>query len=440
MEVQTADRFLMMETVERAAARNWRLPVWVLSIALILVIHVLGRVGAFCAPYHADSYAYSTFAYRMAQGQVLYRDLLIDKPPGQLWLTTPVYWIGPPARWPLIPQESVALLLGYWAFFGLCRQLYSAGIALVLTILGALAINTFLVTDYTIEGFNLAESYMIMPMSLALLYYHRGWASASARQLVLAGACLGITLCLKQTVLPLSGAIALHLLLFDGFAQRRWRMLLVKAGYLAAGGTLVLAAAAIPLIWQGTLVAAFDSMTVRAVRLLQENTAWPAQWRDVLPMWVPLSWGVLGLAGWSTARWRQRSPEGVAGLPTVDWVTLLVTWFVLECLMLVYLPRRGFHYYAISCLPVILLAGVFWAVLRLELSQAERSVRRSALAGTVIWSLVCLWPTLDVFVPLTIARWRAYDPAFDQAGFAKFMRVDDIGTRIEFPPENVQGQ
>jgi hypothetical protein len=407
------------------SAWTWRLCLG-LAVIVILASHITGRVGAFCSPIRADSYAYSGFAWRIAQGDVLYRDLLVDKPPGLLWLLAPVYLVAPPARWPLIPWESAWMLAGYWAFYRAARELYAREIALTLTVVAVLAVNVFLLTDYTTEGFSLAESYLLLPTAGSVALYWRAARSSRWGRFVWAGILLGTCLVLKQTTLPLLVAVGLHATIWDLIVDRapgRWA---TRAAGLLLGFGIVAAAVAAVLAAQGVLPDGWHSMTTRASGLLRRETGWPARWLDVVPLWVPLGWCMLGLVFWS----RSRLVVGATSHPPAgrDLVFLLL-WLAAECLMLVLLPRRSFHYYAISCMPVILLSGVFWAALLRERAAAPGPVAKVVLATAVLGSSMAFRPAIDRFVPVSISLVRSYDAVADRAAFEKARQSSDIRVR-----------
>jgi hypothetical protein len=85
--------------------------------------------------------------------------------------------------------------------------------------------------------------------------------------------------------------------------------------------------------------------------------------------------------------------------------------------MLVYLPQRAFHYYVLSCLPLIFLSGLIWPALRASPRQAGNVSGRVVIAAVVIWSMAFVRPAVDTLVPTAIARYRSYDAAADRTVF-----------------------
>jgi len=438
------------------------------GIGAILAIHVLGRVGSFCSPIRSDSYVFASFGYRIAHGEVFYRDMSDAKPPGIFLLNAAVYRLadGGPltldrakfcqgltdgtsvkgGRAALIPIESLFMLLGYFAVYKVGADLYGRAVGLVLAVAGALAVNFFLLADYAVEGFNLAENYMVLTSAAAVWCYRRGYQADRAGMFFLTGALLGLGFVLKQTVLPLVAAIVVHRTMWCLLQGRRaldrrnvcqgrartwgWSGLAMLGGACAAVLPFVLLVVA-----QGTAGKAYAAITAQAATRLARATAWPGRWDDLVPLWVPMGWSVVGLILWARSALSgeaagkppnalpdvRRPADDTSAYPAVvpgpADVSLLLIWLALECVMLVYLPQRAFHYYALSCLPVILCSGLIWVVLGENRRVIGRRRVRTALAAVAIWSIALARPAIDVLVPTAIARYRWYDAATDRAYF-----------------------
>ena len=408
----------------------------VLAVGTIVAVNVLGRAGAYCSPVRADSYVFTSFGYRIAHGDVMYRDMNDAKPPGMFLLNAAVYLVAPPTRAAMIPVELVIMLLGCGMVYRAGRELYARPAAgLILAIAVALAVNFFLLTDYTIEGFNLAENYMVLTSATAVFAYVRAGRTRLIAWYFLVGMMLGLGFILKQTVLPLVLAVALHHA-FTALVMDRKPVSGAKSlAVIVAGALVAVLPFALLLAYQGTLAKGAASTLVQASGHLHRDTAWPARWRDVLPLWVPLGWSVIGLTGYLALRWSalrsptSTSPSHWGPLPRPRQIGFLLLWLGLECVMLVYLPRRGFHFYVLSCLPVVFLSGLLWSVLFDATGAMTVSARRISLAVAAIWSIAFYRPTIDAFMPIVITRCQNYDAAADQARFEEALRWGylDIG-------------
>ena len=405
------------------ASARWRIVGFILGIFFVLAIHVVGRAGSFCSPIRADSYVFAGFGYRIAQGEVLYLDVSDAKPPGIFLLNAMVYRLGAHGRAALIPVESLFLLLGYFAVYAVGRDLYGRGVGLVLAIAAALTVNFFLVADFGTEGFNLAESYMLPLVAAAVLFYRRARLQHRPGLLFLVGILLGLAFVLKQTVLPLAIAIGLHWTGRCCLTRRGARAWAPGVLALLSGICVALLPFVLLVLRQGTTANAWTALTTQAADRLTRATAWPGSWADVLPLWVPMAWAGIGLILWGRTRWSGRVADAAQRanrpnhLPTPADVSFLLIWLVLECVMLVYLPQRAFHYYVLSCLPLIFLSGLIWAVLRTDPYLVGSRFARLTLAAVAIWSIAFARPTVDTLVPTAISRYRSYDAATDRAYF-----------------------
>lgn len=393
------------------------------AVIFILGIHIVGRVGSFCSPVRADSYAYTCIGYRIAQGEALYSPTLSDvKPPLLYHLYALAYLVLPPGRLSVVPVDTLFGLLGYWATYLLARDLFGRKIGLVVTAAAAMAYNALIVWDFGTEGFGLAESYMVLPAALAVRAYRRGVLGDRSVAFLACGLWLGIEASIKQTVLPLAAAIALHwtvLSLFRSMAPRRWLRgsLAIAAGLVGALIPWVVLLAA-----QGTLLSMIEVMRTGAVGQLAKATARPDQWSNVLPLWVPMAWCVFGLLWWVESAWRmRRGGTGFAVALSSSDLFFLLLWLALEYVMLIYLPVRAFHYYVVSCTPLVLLSGLMWA--GLAATRPTLPTRRMLAAGSVaaVLSLAFARTTVDTVVPIAIARLRTYDAGADRAFFSSIV-------------------
>ncbi|MCP4251417.1 MAG: hypothetical protein GY778_30645 [bacterium] len=408
---------------------SWKTFGFVVGVATIVGVHTVGRVAAYCSPIRSDSYVFSSFGYRMAHGERLYQDMNDAKPPGVFLLNAAVYAaVDRPTRGVLIPVETVFLLLGYLAVFAVGAELYGRGVGLVLAVAGALGVNFFLAADYAVEGFNLAESYMLPLSAGAAWCYLRALRGQRSGVLLLCGGLLGLGFVLKQTVLPLALAVCIHWTGWGLLVERRGRAWLRGGGLVLVGAGLACCPFVAMVTLQGTAAEAWSAVTAQAATRLTRATAWPGQWRDLMGLWVPMAWALMGLvlwvAWWLTARAGRiqpvvdaRSGGSQAGPPGPRAVSFLLLWLALECLLLVYLPQRAFHYYALACLPVVFLSGLLWSLVGRDRPGGDPRSRRAAVAVVAVWSIVFARPAVDWLVPTAVARYRSYESAVDRDYF-----------------------
>ncbi len=376
-------------------------------ILLILGVHAAGRIGGYCCPIEADdSYIYASFGYRIAHGDVLYRDMSDIKPPGLYLLYALVYLVAPAARCWIAPIESAFLLLAYYVVYRFGVERFGRRAGLASAVVGALAVNYFAVTGFAIGGFGVAENFMVFPAAAAALFYLRGSAGGRTAPVFLAGVFMGVDTCIKQTALPLVAAVVAHHLMITLVVDRSWRRLVGGLGLLFAGGCIGWAPALAILVAQGTLTDAYDLLTRDAGAMFGRSSALPSQWRDVLPLVLPLVWGVWAFLCWFEGKVRSRGTN--VGLAFRD-IAFLVIWCGLETYLLANLPLRSTHYYVAACVPFVLLSGAAVAVFDAGVARWNGRTRVVAWSMAVIGAAVFYRSTVNEIVPRAIASGRSYD-------------------------------
>ena len=97
--------------------------------------------------------------------------------------------------------------------------------------------------------------------------------------------------------------------------------------------------------------------------------------------------------------------------------------------MLVYLPFRAFHYYVVSCLPLVLLSGTLWAGLGALRDKLPPRPALSCVSVACVLSIAFSRIVVDTIVPIAIARYRSYDAAADRSYFDELVsrEVIDFG-------------
>jgi len=406
------------------------------AITFILAAHLIGRVGSFCSPVRADSYAYSCIGYKIAQGGRFYSPELSDvKPPALYHLYAIGYAFLPAGREAMIPFDSLIGLLGYWAVYLLARDLYGRGVGLILAVVAAFAQNALNVWDFGTEAFGLAESFMILPAAMAVRHYRRGLRESATTPLLWCGLWLGIEASFKQTALPLFLTVAVHWVGLAILRRIGWRRFLGAAAAMIAGVVIALAPWAVYLMACGTWWRMLDVLGPGALSQLNKSTARPDQWSNVLPLWVAMAWAAIGLFWWIEAQGRKESARIDPRWPThsVD-VAFLLIWLALEYVMLIVLPVRSFHYYVVSSLPLILLAGTFWSAIMTTANRLPGTAALASLSVAAFASIALARTAIDRIVPMAIARYQSYDAQADRAFFDNMVAREVINSGL--PPDS----
>ncbi len=405
-------------TPPTALSRRWLV---VTVVVFVIGVHVAGRVGAYCSPLQNDSYIYASFGYRIAHGDALYRDMSDIKPPGLFLLFAAAYLIFAGGRSAVVPIESLFMLGAYFVIYRTARVMYGRSVALVVTVVAVVTLNYFTISGHVIEGFGLAENFMVLPSVAAVLFYRQAAASGGRWRMVLSGVCLGCDAAIKQTALPVFIAIAVHWTLqaiVKKTGLREWLRgsLLLLVGILAAWLPIITM-----LCVQGTWSVAQSLLTRDASAMIGRSTAWPTHWRTILPLHLPLLWCAWAAMA-AVERWlrsRRSNPKSHHRLfdPVAGDVSLLVIWCAAELAMLSLLPLRSAHYYVVIAVPFILLSGWPFAVLNAATESLSRRARFATWSIAMIGSAALYRPAVDRIVPIAIARYRAFDWAADERYF-----------------------
>ncbi|NOT01608.1 MAG: hypothetical protein HOP29_13380 [Phycisphaerales bacterium] len=395
------------------------------GIALVLCVHAAGRIGAYCSPLRNDSYIYASFGYRIAQGDVLYRDMSDIKPPGLFLLYAMNYLVLPPGRPSLVPVESLFLIAAYYAVYRIARDFYGPAIGVCASIIAAVTLNYFTVMGYVIEGFGLAENFMVLPAVAAIGFYMNGRSTGRSTPFVLAGVLLAWDAALKQSAVAVIAAVGIHQAAWAVFVERSVRKWAKHAALIAAGAILGALPFIVLLLMQGTFRTALELLTRDAGAMIARGTAWPATLADIRPLALPLAWcgwALVDALGWTIRRTREpsgpNSQSDRGNRPTdASFVGLLLIWCLCEASLIALLPLRSAHYYVAACPPFILLTGS--ALHRFSLAGRSLSppARCAASSIALVISAALYRPVINESMPVALSRWKSHDAAADRRRF-----------------------
>ena len=341
-------------------------------------------------PLDCDESAYAYIGRRIARGDVLYRDLTENKPPGGYWLYALAVSVGGATEWTVrllpIPFVLATLVLVWW----LALRLHGPGAAFLAGLTFALAsTDPFLFGN----GANM-EHFLNLFSTAALAVMVATWGRSGRAGLITAGACVGAACLVKQVAFT-------HGLVFAVALLCRKRPLPARAadlGALAGGFGLVWALAVGILVAQGAGWSAYEDI-VRYGAALATDTPPDPHAPPFLVRWItgnaapsgalPPPFGKTDyLVWWGLGTW----PLWLAALPALLWVgfapgttparRLLAAW-TLSAWVQVALPRLFWpHYYL---LPV---PGLAVAV-AVALADAVGRARGRGRAG-ISWGFLAL--------------------------------------------------
>ena len=326
-----------------------------------------------------DSSVFLYVARRIQEGGLPYRDVWDHKPPLIYYLDLAGLWLADRGLPGLALVELAALVAaacaGAWALH--------RALGALAAMFGSVAWLALLAV--TLDGGNLPEEYAL-PLQLgAVALYVAGANGARSRgRCVAIGACAGLALLLKPTVLGIWAAI------FIAEAIAAWRRRSLRAIALPVAAALLGALAvtlpvAAYLVAAGIAADAFDqavrfnfhysqaTLGHRLVALL--HGIGMTSFSGLLPV---------ALVGWVAAV--VRLARGSARGPAARLLAVAVVALPLDFALASWTGRPGRQYF-LACLPVLgLLAGIAAASLRppLERAALKAGVPRSAFVGTAI--------------------------------------------------------
>jgi 4-amino-4-deoxy-L-arabinose transferase-like glycosyltransferase len=354
-------------------------------------------------PLDCDESAYAYIGRRIVRGDVLYRDLTENKPPGGYWLYALTVSLGGANELAIrlmpIPLVLATIALVWW--IGL--RLTGPGAACL-----AAALYAFLSTDPYLFGNGANFEHAINLSSVAsLALMIRAADRPRLGLLAAAGMALGIACLIKQVVIA-------NLFLF-GFAlwthrgtkgggPRQARSRWPDLAALGAGFALVWALSAAVLFAQGAAADAYDDIVRYGGALASDTPADPHA--PPLPVrWftgnadprgnLPWPFGDTDyLVWWGTGSW----PLWLAAVPSLAWLAFgppdparrLVAGWTLSAWVQVALPRLFWqHYYLLPTPGVSLVVGV--ALVDFA-RRAREAIKASHYGRALLWGgLAGVW-------------------------------------------------
>jgi 4-amino-4-deoxy-L-arabinose transferase-like glycosyltransferase len=355
------------------------------TVAATLSVRPWPVVAGRTEPLDCDEAAYAYIGRRIVRGDVLYRDLTENKPPGGYWIYALAVALGD-AEEITIRLLPIPLVLGTIALiWGIALRLAGPGAACLAALSYAVAsTDPFLYGN----GANLEHALNLFSIaSLALMI--RAWPRPGRGAILAAGACLGAACLVKQvaiTHLPLY-AIAIWVRKAAKGARRSDLSRGVDLAALAAGLAAVWGIAVLVLILQGAGPAAFENIVRSAGALATDTPTQPNQ-PPFFIRWVtgnadprngalPWPFGRTDwLVWWGAGTW----PLWVGSIPAVAWLVLgrrdaprrLLAGWTLSAWVQVALPGLFWAHYYLLPLPGVVLAV---AVLGADAFRSFRTAR-----------------------------------------------------------------
>ena len=344
-------------------------------------------------------------ARRIQEGGLPYRDVWDHKPPLIYYLDLAALWLAERGLPGLALVELAALVAAAWAgAWALHRSLGALA-----AIFGSVAWLALLAV--TLDGGNKPEEYALpLQLGAVALYVSGANVARSRRRWAAIGACAGLALLLKPTVLGIWAAILIAEAI-AAWRRRSLRAIATPVTSAVVGGLAVTLPVALYLMVAGVGADAFDqavwfnfhysqaTLGERLVALL--HGIGMTSFSGLLPV---------ALIGWIGAV--VQLARGPAAGPAARLFAVAVIALPLDFALASSTGRPGRQYF-LACLPVLgLLAGIAAATMRppLERAALRFGVPRATFAGTALLLALVLFASA---IP-AVAVYRHQDGMTDQ--------------------------
>jgi len=343
-----------------------------LLLVLLLVLSFCIRLPFVGVPLERDEGVRAVVAQGMMQGQLPYRDLYTNKPPGVLFIYALIF--------SLLGTSVEAIHLGLYAFSLACiLALFALTMALTRRRLASfVAALAFSVTSMSPRVYGPAanlEQFMALPIVLAALCLWRGLERSSLRYLVASGLCAGTAMLIKQsgifTLLFLLGVAAYELLVLRTCTARRFTWMTLA---IIGGAAIPLGAALLVLSANGIAGQALHWTLHATAPYISNRPFWAGRFVRVTASVVdenPLVYGLAALGLLSA--WKRPSRQH----------GMVLSWTLYAALSLFSGMRFLQHYFILMLLPVSVASGMGARVLRDFLVRVRAPVRRYGAYGAL---------------------------------------------------------
>jgi 4-amino-4-deoxy-L-arabinose transferase-like glycosyltransferase len=212
-----------------------------------LLVPFLLRLAFVHVPLERDEGAYAYGAWRMMQGETLYRDVADFSPPVTFALYQLALWIFGHSGEAIRLFAACYVALTALCLFAFTRRLFDRTTAWI-----AAALFGFLALEPALLGFTAnKEIFLLLPLIMGCDWFLRGtrW-NGGAHYLLLSGVAFGVGFFVKQQIAPLLGLLVLYGAA-ESVSRRAWKTAATSALLIASGAACVFATIAAYFLWRG---------------------------------------------------------------------------------------------------------------------------------------------------------------------------------------------
>ncbi|HOO18040.1 MAG: glycosyltransferase family 39 protein [Phycisphaerae bacterium] len=403
-------------------------PVLLLAMALFIVpLIVLSQFIAYWRTDVVDDQMFGYFGWRIAHGATVYLDVWDNKPPGIYWINALGMLLGRDSYLGVIGMCSLALLVSFACFFGICASLYYRGAAAFSTAL----LGFYLTHGYFTGGTNRTETFLVACELAAVLLYIRGFARDRGWKWLLAGLLCGCAFLFKQTGLAACAAMMMHLTLLAITRDITWRQWLRRGLLVGCGVGLTLAVAAGYLAWQGALgEALFATFGFNRTYFAAGASGFPYKYLTyyllknhlfpilLLPMLMAIAACIHAVLWRLRPYYRPREiEESLTALRPAcpRYMVLFVLWFLWSVWGALLSPHAFRHYLVPTIPPLMLIASylinMLQAEMRLLVVMQRRAWATAAVVVIAYFGFDALERQFEQFSMVWVPRFLQHKPA-----------------------------
>lgn len=397
---------------------------------IILVVAVgstaLGRAFTAIHPGYQDALLHAYIGERWLAGDLPYRDIWVNKPPGIFGVAALAFAVTPRSFTALAVVEGVFVLAAVVTVFAIVRTL---GVGMAAAGVAAVAASiSFNLQFFNERGF-LTEQFLLWPASLSMLLFIMAfWRQprrGSGSVLLAAGGAAGMAALFKPTGLtPLvaqtvfAGSLGILGLRTTRETFRIWALLL-------SGAVLVWL---LPLAYFGSRragLALLDASFLFNVRYAMANQpSWPAIILNPVERLAPVAPLVIataGLAWFSTRRARLAVDPPASGVMTripPNAALLVLLWVAFDILGAMAAGRNHPHYYLTALPSLVVATGVAYERLTHSAGQPQMPHAARAMFAALILGPLFLQQASDLRGLAALVRYGAPPPFWKEGADA----------------------
>lgn len=205
-------------------------------MAIIGLVFLITKLPNFFSFVNRDAGAFAYVGEQILEGKILYKDIWSSKPPGVYYLNAFIFYFLPGTFSSLRFFELIYCLITSFVVYKLALFFYSKKTSLIVT-----AIYSFFSNMYSIsEAGMMTETYMLLPMILALYFFILFRKKQKKKYLILVGLMSGLSFMFKQPGLSSLAGIFVFLMTESFFKKGYFKKLSIQVLLISIGAGIII--------------------------------------------------------------------------------------------------------------------------------------------------------------------------------------------------------